>query len=550
MAIIIPSKHIYEKQNQKAIDNVIERIELSENEPSLKKQYETQIHEEKTESFSTVNKTDYYALDKNYAEYDNGITAYLGIGFSYCSYTKFRYTTPKTFRFRVLNEGVLTTKYYYGEKGVHYTIYGTSKSRAVICPFSGNLSISYGGDVKNYTIDLDFANATYGTWFNNTNGALTLSEEYTKSQEQIRIKGVLVDCKTSATKSVKIKDTVNDAKLYTEVVDGETYIVAELGEILSGYTTIQLNGQADNLTIITVGHDFSGEASGVELELNPERIEFVFNGDTISLDLKEKTAYINGETSKKVHSFDGNELMQTSNTYTDSLLGTSVNAIEKMYGETQRQYANGKETATIECSISDYDGNLFGNVTKINNLTYKNNAFISEGVKIKALTFQTANIENAGGYNLSSTIPINEEGHFSYTFTKTEKNGEGDFDVLIFRMAYSGSSNLRRIFYDVSHLTNGETYTVEFDILKNTENYFVIGNIYIWGKGISVDNSTNKMTFEIGDEVIPMVYVGNGEDRPMSKYNNGADKIFEVVGIKTKYEGVPRQILDLQETTT
>ena len=58
------------------------------------------------------------------------------------------------------------------------------------------------------------------------------------------------------------------------------------------------------------------------------------------------------------------------------------------------------------------------------------------------------------------------------------------------------------------------------------------------------------MTFEIGDKVIPMVYVGNGEDRPMSKYNNGQPKVFEVLGVKMKYEGVPRQILDLQETTT
>jgi hypothetical protein len=179
------------------------------------------------------------------------------------------------------------------------------------------------------------------------------------------------------------------------------------------------------LAVITSGYDFSGDAVGVELELNPERVEFVFNGDTISLDLKEKTAYINGETSKKVYSVEGNELMQTSNIYS----GTSVNATEKMYGDTLRQYANGKETATIECSISDYD-------------------------------------ENDG----------------------------------------SKSS-------------------------------------------IRVDNSTGKMTFEIGDKVIPMVYVGNGEDRPMSKYNNGQPKVFEVLGRKFSYDGEPLQILELQEVT-
>ena len=42
------------------------------------------------------------------------------------------------------------------------------------------------------------------------------------------------------------------------------------------------------------------------------------------------------------------------NTIEVSLTGTKVNALKKMFGDTQKEYKNGKETATIRCSISDY----------------------------------------------------------------------------------------------------------------------------------------------------------------------------------------------------
>lgn len=55
--------------------------------------------------------------------------------------------------------------------------------------------------------------------------------------------------------------------------------------------------------------------------------------------------------------------------------------------------------------------------------------------------------------------------------------------------------------------------------------------------------------FEIGDEVIPMVYGADGKDRPMSRYKDGADKIFNVVGTKFIYDGAVWQELTLQEKT-
>lgn len=59
----------------------------------------------------------------------------------------------------------------------------------------------------------------------------------------------------------------------------------------------------------------------------------------------------------------------------------------------------------------------------------------------------------------------------------------------------------------------------------------------------------NLSVFDIGDEVIPMVYGADGADRPMSRYRDGADKVFVVVGTKFIYDGAVWQELTLQEKT-
>ena len=66
-------------------------------------------------------------------------------------------------------------------------------------------------------------------------------------------------------------------------------------------------------------------------------------------------------------------------------------------------------------------------------------------------------------------------------------------------------------------------------------------------KVISVDNSTGKMSFKMYDQVIPMVYGADGKDRPMSTYQDGSPKVFQVLGSKIYYDGAVWQELSLQE---
>lgn len=57
----------------------------------------------------------------------------------------------------------------------------------------------------------------------------------------------------------------------------------------------------------------------------------------------------------------------------------------------------------------------------------------------------------------------------------------------------------------------------------------------------------NLQVFEIGYEVIPMIYGADGEDTPMSMYRDGTPKIFRVVGSKFIYDGAVWQEIILQE---
>ena len=66
-------------------------------------------------------------------------------------------------------------------------------------------------------------------------------------------------------------------------------------------------------------------------------------------------------------------------------------------------------------------------------------------------------------------------------------------------------------------------------------------------KVISIDNSTGKMSFKMYDQVIPMVYGADGKDRPMSLYQDGTPKVFQVLGSKIYYDGAVWQELSLQE---
>lgn len=91
-----------------------------------------------------------------------------------------------------------------------------------------------------------------------------------------------------------------------------------------------------------------------------DKIKFI--GDKYEVDLQEQTAIIG--SGNKVFSFDGNELIQTTNTPTQ----------ESKYQGIIDKWKNGKQTAVISCPIADYydeNGNKVVDITQSGKMIFK-----------------------------------------------------------------------------------------------------------------------------------------------------------------------------------
>ena len=411
MAIIIPSKNTYDRQNPKVRDNVIERIEVGAVEIVPDNKYEEPV----------ANIVEYKKPTKGEPKADIiGDSASLGVGsqvyntvIAYIQGTPYYYDL--TIKIPLIKENSYISSLLLGvddnnNANIKYSVGGTIKTGEVTATLTrtgiGEKEVGISNIVKGTPTEKQstFTNIPYGYSYSDKYG------------------GSLAEAKATAKISF-VEDNIKEIEKANIVIDnGKEYYQFDL-RVIACVDIVKVGG-GDEYAYVDGYKTLNIESKGEYEEYLLEKIEVTIYGNTIGIDLQDKTVYINGETAKKVHSVDGNELMQTSN-YINGENGTKTNAIDKMYGDTQIDYARGKETATIRCSISDY---------------------------------------------------------------------------------YDGDQ-----------------------------------------KVIAIDNSTGKMSFDIGDKVIPMVYGADGKDRPMSTYQDGSAKVFQVLGSKIYYDGAVWQELYLQE---
>lgn len=423
MAIRIPSSKTYERQNPKVMDNVIERIEVGTVEVVSNNKYNENVFL-KSYNSNEINilggfgdKIDGSQAGKEYAGsvYSNGYgVVYLEITPYYLPSgidDKITIIIPKKTKnsfIDKINTGSTTLGNNIGVSFEYKKYIGIAK---------GVCYISDGGSSRSFDItekiieDIPKNNKT-------SNISIDFTNEFTWESEYVE--GQYHKQNIDISEKFNLKNLDNIAKANVRQDEDNFYIDLK---ILCGYERIALGGYTPPKAGGTPSNEVTINLSGNVEIFEPITIELTFKGDKIGIDLQDKTVYINGETQKKVHSVDGNELMQTTN----YLLDGGVNAIETMYGETRKEYERGKETATIRCSIGDY--------------------------------------------------------------------------------------------YDYD---SGE-------------------------KMIAIDNSTGKMSFKMYDQIIPMVYGADGKDRPMSIYQDGSPKVFQVLGSKIFYDGAVWQELSLQE---
>lgn len=436
MAILIPSKNIYDKQNPKVRDNIIERIEVGAIEVVPDNEYETSVYNEKlkyVEQNDTVSQDDIEVDYNIFKGFPTGGEFIYGEAIAYAQITGIYFSG--TIKIPKVKDNNFISKIYASVKKENDQTIPEVKysSNCVKKPANFYAQGTVYGEVVNGISKDDVTinkNSIKRTPIKTTPSKTRLSipieaESFAEGSETFEdYDGNTKTITVSKKISIEFKDektNLNNLEVREVIIDNIEYYAFDFkilcGAIIDKASSINfMENEGDNPRDI----EFNGESEFY----TPETVEFTVYGNTIGIDLQDKTVYINGETAKKVHSVDGNELMQTTNYIKE----TGENAIVKMYGDTQLAYSRGKETATIRCSISDY-----------------------------------------------------------YDYDDTTK------------------------------------------------------------KLIAIDNSTGKMTFKIGDQVIPMVYGADRQDRPMSLYQDGSAKVFQVLGTNIYYDGAVWQELSLQE---
>lgn len=363
MAILIPSKNIYDKQNPKVRDNVIERIEVSTKEPILSRTYDETVFEGEIYPFNIANTSGdpVSKIESSYRDFGSlytieGTCCYISITPLFCHY---KFIVPKVNNStyiksiftnqdqNISNYGIEIVYKYASSSEAEGTAI-VSKEEAKILRVIPNYP-EYKYEEKNdFRENIDFT-YTY-TWVS-----------YSPSSDNFQ----------QYTLNLNIEDEFNEKynilPKITQKENEENYEV-EI-EMFCGYNKVTVAGTTSSV-IKPDGYDGTVNVNlrGTSYRYKASTVTFTFKGNIIKLDLQDKTVYINGQTKKKVHSVDGNELMQTSNYYQS----TDTNAIKNAFTDTLTDYAKGKETATIRCSISDYyDYDSGDKVISIDNSTGK-----------------------------------------------------------------------------------------------------------------------------------------------------------------------------------
>ena len=432
MAIIIPSRSIYQKDNPKVRDNLINKIEVNAVEITPNNEYEVPIYNENIDISKQTTGQAY--------NYDEGLgSTNYGVWSCSKSYVELKvgYIIDYNIEFSSLSNNKFISKIYdklnkENESNIKYII-------------------NY--NLKKYNVSVDNIEGTKG---NNkatfTNYKETLEEDYNENgkmpEPSIQISSSL-DVNPYTSSLAKIEETnLTNISILTVSFDNIDNKYSLNVTILCSLETLALTG-------LKTLQNTAAEAQivpckGERIIYTPSQVEITLYGDTIGIDLNDKTITI-GEGNKPL-SFEGNELMQTTNYLKQPINGES-RAIEYLYGNTLKSFLKGKETATIRCSVVDYkDENdnvvispnsnkpIFEQYDEVIPMAYGSNepmfryndgnakVFVvlanrlsRKGVLWQELTLQEKNITLAGLYNkvydlIASwdTLGMNVESNYGY----------------------------------------------------------------------------------------------------------------------------------------
>lgn len=512
-AINIPSRDIYQPiENQKVIDNQIDRIEVQSKEVVPDNHYGESIYSEnfplneKTETFEKQHSTPFTALQAGGGSMRYGISI-AGVHCNAKYHNIPQLLIPKVFnnhkitKIDLTEDGFADIKYDVRFDAFYY-LHGTSYK-----PSTGKIDfeqtqqegslIKEKKDLLNFndsSIDYEQDAKEISDWLSSSITAKVSvfaknSISYNEENKSLQLKA---DFRADSNGNF-VPDPTEEIVVYIpifscdkDIEQDEKYYKINNIKILAGIEAI-INSNIS---------DFEKPASQITgvLPIEGMRIKTVLKGyigislfgNTIGIDLVEKRMFIG--YGKQVYDYDGNELIQSTNF---PKITDKYNSIIDLWG-------NGKEISTFKCAIDNY---------------YTDKDVVSE---------ITVNIQGAIGKDIlvQSETPLNVG------------------DILVY-------NNIKLEVLDI---------LAGIDYLCSTPTLEIAGagieNVLLYQKRmiISKEGKNNlPMIFSIGDIVVPYLFGANEQEKPISIDTAGNPKKFEVKGVKMIYDGAIWQELSLRE---
>lgn len=603
MAIVIPSKHIYNKDNNKIRDNKIDRIEVGAVEVVPNNEYKTTVYNKEFDvlDIKTISDTKTEYVDA-IATNQGGSTIRNVRGACGLKYSLNYIEIPE-----ILIPKVQDNKYIskiYDEKDENGDPQIKIRVRIKQTTYTGESSYQPSSntfDFQNATLTKEeneeenvfysFKEFEYKNDISSIVSSLSVSSVHSlianhsiiEENNKLKISSYLYANSNYnwSPNAITIDNYINtniidgDISVTNKIINGVEYYKLSSIKVFIGADATFMSCLIENVNnLSTVLGYYRAVATRVLQEC--QQISLTVYGNTIGIDLTDKTVYIPDESGDKPFSIEGNELMQTSNYNTSKeFLLKQVSAYGLItptsYYVEKSNYFNhyytsvhiGGEKNSWETYVKykDTKYGLIGTVIIPPRQNTHSLALETKGKdtiwiikvynKISIYSqFQDTLLEYSNGKE-TATILCD-----IYNYVDAVK-----FKVLEYELLEDGSvycrlktDNINDI-YDISNIgyiyVNGvEGFVQDIDeeeflliVYFNDESIIE----YLQKNEITINNNSN-FYFNIGDVVIPMVYGANGVDKPMSKYKDGTPKKFKVLGTRIFYDGAVWQELTLQET--
>lgn len=469
MAIIIPSKNIYNVDNPKVRNNLVDNVNFKTKIISPQNEYEILVCSiERPYVLEELSVENYGNHSEVTAEaYSQAMMRY-SAKYSSCKF----YYLDFSFKLPIVKDNRYVSKIYNEEND---ETDAQNQKKKISWSFIGRTSTTLATATSNYNRD------------NPITSQLSYGETTTTDFQNMELPKIGFNSVGDDYIGISIKD--NSSVNYT--VNENFYLIN--GRILS---SIEYNILRGDQIVGNLQSPVSAPINGKKVLIETKEIQISVYGDTIGISLEDATLHYGGNKHP---------------------LSLSVSEIK------QKTTATLNTESSAKFKIEDFDVLFDGVVTRITPL---------EGNFVEGLWVKSTPISSSPW---SSVLYKDAYGYLS--LKTTTSIGQLNEEIECYTEEYSSKYFSEKV---IDRYKNGKETA---EILCGINDYFSdVGD-----KVISDTGETGKMTFEIGDIVIPQTLSANGVDAPLSRYENGNPKQFEVVGAKFIYDGAVWQELTLQE---